>query len=45
MGLNIPQVTQIFLHLKEMGLNVENVYTIRQAVALLSGMKEGKVHA
>ena len=45
MGLNIPQVTQIFLHLKEMGLNVENVYTIRQAVTLLSGMKEGKVHA
>ena len=45
MGLNIPQVTQIFLHLKEMGLDVENVYTIRQAVTLLSKMKEGKVHA
>ena len=28
MGLNIPQVTQVFLHLKKMGLDVANVYTI-----------------
>ena len=45
MGLNIPQVTQVFLHLKELGLDVENVYTIAQAVTLLSRLKEGKVHA
>ena len=45
MGLNIPQVTQIFLHLKQMGLNVDNVYTIEQAVSILSRLKEGKVHA
>ncbi|MGM9604572.1 MAG: energy-coupling factor transporter ATPase [Faecousia sp.] len=45
MGLNIPQVTQVFLHLKELGLEVENVYTTAQAVSLLTRLKEGKVHA
>lgn len=45
MGLNIPQVTQVFLHLKQMGLDVDNVYTIEQAVSILSRLKEGKVHA
>ena len=39
MGLNIPQVTQIFLHLKQMGLDVDNVYTIEQAVSILSRLK------
>ena len=32
MGLSIPQVTQVFLHLKNLGLDVSNVYTIEQAV-------------
>jgi len=41
MGLNIPQVTQVFLHLREMGLDVENVYTIDQAVAQLKKRKAG----
>ena len=45
MGLDIPQVTQVFLHLKELGLNVANVYTTAQAVSLLTRLKEGKVHA
>lgn len=45
MGLNIPQVTQIFLHLKQMGMDVDSVYTIEQAVSILSRLKEGKVHA
>lgn len=45
MGLNIPQVTKVFLHLKQMGLDVDNVYTIEQAVSILSRLKEGKVHA
>ena len=31
MGLNIPQVTQVFLELKKLGLDVKNVYTIDQA--------------
>ena len=45
MGLNIPQVTQVFLHLRAMGLNVENVYTISQAVEQLKKLKGGTVHA
>lgn len=45
MGLNIPQVTQIFLELRKLGLDVENVYTIDQAVEALKKMKEGKRHA
>ena len=45
MGLNIPKVTQIFLSLKEKGLDVENVYTIDQAVERLIRLKEGCTHA
>ena len=41
MGLNIPQVTQVFLHLKELGLQVENVYTISQAVEALRAIRGG----
>ena len=40
MGLNIPQVTQVFLHLRNMGLDVSGVYTIEQAVAALKTRKE-----
>lgn len=45
MGLNIPQVTQVFLELKKLGLNVENVYTLEQAVRELSRLKEEKARA
>lgn len=38
MGLSIPQVTQVFLHLRNMGLDVKNVYTIPQAIAELKKM-------
>ncbi len=42
MGLNIPQVTQVFLGLKKLGLDVANVYTIDQAVAELKRIKGGR---
>ncbi len=45
MGLSIPQVTQVFLHLCKMGLDVENVYTIEQAVAQLEALKGGTCRA
>ncbi len=45
MGLNIPQVTQVFLHLKKLGLDVGNVYTIQQAVEALKRIKGGQAHA
>ena len=41
MGLSIPQVTQVFLYLKQMGLDVENVYTMEQAVRALIRLKGG----
>ena len=41
MGLSIPQVTQVFLHLRAMGLPVENVYTIDQAVSELMRLRGG----
>ena len=42
MGLNIPQVTQVFLGLKKLGLDVASVYTIDQAVAELKRIKGGR---
>ena len=42
MGLDIPDVTRVFLRLKQMGLPVEPVYTIDQAVAMMKMLKEGK---
>ena len=45
MGLNIPQVTQVFLEQKKLGLDVKNVYTIDQAAAEIKRLKEGNRHA
>ena len=45
MGLNIPQVTQVFLRLREMRLDVPNVYTIEQAVSALKRVHGGAEHA
>ena len=41
MGLNIPDVTKVFMRLKEMGLDVPNVYTTEQAVAVLTKLRGG----
>ncbi|MDO5153705.1 MAG: energy-coupling factor transporter ATPase [Eubacteriales bacterium] len=45
MGLSIPQVTQVFLQLRKLGLDVENVYTLDQAVAALKSLKGGAGNA
>ena len=42
MGLDIPEVTRVFMRLKELGLPVEPVYTMDQAVTALKKLKEGK---
>ena len=42
MGLDIPDITRVFLRLKQMGLKVEPVYTMEQAVATIKKLKEGK---
>ena len=46
MGLSIPEVTKIFLRLRELGLPVDSsVYTIDQAVVELTRLKGGATHA
>lgn len=41
MGLSIPEVTRVFLHLRHLGLDVKNVYTIDQAVAEVKRLTGG----
>ena len=45
MGLDIPEITRVFLKLQQRGLPVNQVYTMEQAVAELKRLKEGKVNA
>lgn len=42
MGLDIPQITRVFLRLRALGMAVPNVYTTEQAVRALVHRKEGK---
>ena len=42
MGLDIPDITRVFLRLKQMGLAVEPVYTMEQAIETVKKLKEGK---
>lgn len=41
-GLDIPEITRIFMRLRSRGLEVPMVYTMEQAVAVLKKIKEGK---
>ena len=45
MGLDIPELTRVFLHLQQLGLPVQTVYTCQQAVAALQALRGGAVHA
>ncbi len=45
MGLNIPQVTRVFLELQRMGLPVPSIYTLDQAVDALKKCRGGGRHA
>ncbi len=45
MGLDIPSVTRIFLELQRLGLDVEPVYTMEQAVAALNALRGGGKYA
>ena len=45
MGLDVPQITRVFLKLRELGLQVEpSVYTVEQAKAALLALKGGSDH-
>jgi len=45
MGLDIPELTRLFLRLRQMGLPVRQVYTVEQAVEELLRLKGGSAHA
>lgn len=45
MGLDIPEITGIFMRLQKMGLDVEPVYTLEQAVKVLTDLRGGDCHA
>ncbi len=45
MGLDIPEITKVFMHLRQLGLDVPCVYTVEQAVSVLSRLKGGRADA
>ena len=45
MGLDIPEITRVFLKLQQMGMPVNQVYSIEQAVEEIKRLKGGTVHA
>ena len=45
MGLDIPDVTRVFVKLQQMGVPVDQVFTPEQAVAELLRLKGGTAHA
>ena len=45
MGLDIPEITRVFLELRKLGLPVEQVYTVSQAVDALAKLKGGPTDA
>ena len=45
MGLDIPELTRVFMRLKQLGLDVEPVYTMEQAISAIEALKGGKCHA
>ena len=45
MGLDIPELTHMFLKLQQMGIPVNQVYTVEQAIAEIKRLKGGSDHA
>ncbi len=45
MGLDIPEITKLFLQLQKLGLPVEPVFTMDQAIKVLRQLKEGNAYA
>ena len=40
-GLNVPQITSVFLRLRELGLDLPPVYTVEQALEVILSVKGG----
>ncbi len=45
MGLDIPELTRLFMKLRQLGLDVEPIYTMQQAIDALRSRKGGAVDA
>lgn len=45
MGLDVPEITRVFMELRQMGLDLPLVYSIDQAVSVLAGIKGGSDNA
>ena len=45
MGLDIPELTRVFMKLRQLGLDVEPIYTMQQAVDALCSRKGGMADA
>lgn len=45
MGLDIPQITGVFLKLQQLGVPVQQVYTMEQAIEELLRLRGGQAHA
>ena len=45
MGLDIPELTRLFMKLRQLGLDVEPIYTMQQAIDALRSLKGGAVDA
>ena len=45
MGLDIPELTRVFIKLRQLGLDVEPIYTMQQAIDALRSLKGGAVDA
>ena len=45
MGLDIPEITRVFMELEKLGVSAPKVYTVQQAVQALIAMKGGNANA
>ena len=45
MGLDIPELTRVFMKLRQLGLDVEPIYTMQQAIDALRSLKGGAANA
>ena len=45
MGLDIPEITRVFLRLQQLGLDIPQVYTVEQAISVLTALKGGSADA
>ena len=45
MGLDIPELTRVFMKLRQLGLDVQPIYTMQQAIDALRSLKGGSADA